>query len=99
MIKCNAKVLSNSRDNATNTNGSTYTITYQPNPPLQPTSQGYFFIVQKAFEKIEIIKGNGFITYTFNARSLSNEAISFDDLYLLNCILNNEEVALGRWLQ
>ena len=40
-----------------------------------------------------------FITYTFNASGLSNEAVSFDDLYLLNCILNNEEVALGRWLQ
>ena len=40
-----------------------------------------------------------FITYTFNARGLSNEVISFDDLYLLKCILNNEEVALGRWLQ
>ena len=30
---------------------------------------------------------------------MSNEAISFDDLYLLKCHLNNEEVALGRWLQ
>ena len=30
---------------------------------------------------------------------MSNEAVSFDDLFLLNCILNNEEVALGRWLQ
>ena len=30
---------------------------------------------------------------------LSNEAVSFDDLYLLNCLLNNEEVALGCWLQ
>ena len=39
------------------------------------------------------------ITYTFNARGLSNEAVSFDDLYLLNCLLNNEEVALGYWLQ
>ena len=39
-----------------------------------------------------------FITYTFNARCLSNEAVSFDDLYLLNCLLNNEEVALGCWL-
>ena len=36
-----------------------------------------------------------FITYTFNARGLSNEAVSFDDLYLLNCLLNNKEVALG----
>ena len=34
-----------------------------------------------------------FITYTFNARGLSSEAVSFDDLYLLNCLLNNEEVA------
>ena len=39
-----------------------------------------------------------FITYTFNARGLSNEVVFFDDLFLLNCILNNEEVALGRWL-
>ena len=39
------------------------------------------------------------ITYTFNSRGLSNEAVSFDDLYLLNCLLNNEEVALGHWLQ
>ena len=35
-----------------------------------------------------------FISYTFNARGLSNESVSFDDLYLLNCILSNEEVAL-----
>ena len=36
-----------------------------------------------------------FITYTFNARGLSNEAVSFDDLYLLNCLLNNKKIALG----
>ena len=36
-----------------------------------------------------------FITYTFNARGLSNNTVSFDDLYLLNCLLNNKEVALG----
>ena len=36
-----------------------------------------------------------FITYTFNVRGLSNEAISFDELFLFNCILNNEDVALG----
>ena len=40
-----------------------------------------------------------FITYSFNARGMSNEVVSFDDLFLLNCILNNKEVALGRWLQ
>ena len=40
-----------------------------------------------------------FITYTFNPRGLSNEVVSFDDLYLLNYLLNNEEVALGCWLQ
>ena len=40
-----------------------------------------------------------FITYSFNVRGLSNEAISFDDLYLIHCFVENEEVELGRWLQ
>ena len=40
-----------------------------------------------------------FITYSFHARELSNEAIYFDDLYLIHCFIENEEVELGRWLQ
>ena len=40
-----------------------------------------------------------FITYSFHARGLSNEAIYFDDLYLIRCFVENEEVELGRWLQ
>ena len=30
-----------------------------------------------------------FITYTFNTRGLSNEVVSFDDIYLLKCFQNN----------
>ena len=40
-----------------------------------------------------------FITYSFYARGLSNKAISFDDLYLIYCFVENVDVELGRWLQ
>ena len=40
-----------------------------------------------------------FITYSFYAKGLSNEAISFDDRYLIRCFIENVDVELGRWLQ
>ena len=39
-----------------------------------------------------------FISYSINARALSNEVVSLDDLFILNCLVKNEKIALGRFL-
>ena len=40
-----------------------------------------------------------FITYSIHARGLSNEAISFDDLYLIIYLIEGIDIEFGRWLQ
>ena len=40
-----------------------------------------------------------FISYSFNARAMSNEVVSFDDLFILNCLVKNEKITLGRFFQ
>ena len=40
-----------------------------------------------------------FISYSINARAMSNEVVSLDDLFILNCLVKNEKIALGRFLQ
>ena len=40
-----------------------------------------------------------FITYSINARAMSNEVVSLDDLFILNFRVKNEKIALGRFLQ
>ena len=40
-----------------------------------------------------------FISYSINARAMSNEVVSFDDLFILNCLVKNKKIALGRFLQ
>ena len=40
-----------------------------------------------------------FISYSINARAISNEVVSLDDLFILNCLVKNEKITLGRFLQ
>ena len=40
-----------------------------------------------------------FISYSINARAMSNEVVSLDYLFILNCLIKNEKIALGRFLQ
>ena len=40
-----------------------------------------------------------FISYSINARAMSNEVVSLDDLFILYCLVKNEKIALGRFLQ
>ena len=40
-----------------------------------------------------------FISYSINARAMSNEVFSLDDLFILNCLVKNEKITLGRFLQ
>ena len=40
-----------------------------------------------------------FISYSINARAMSNEVVSLDDLFILQCLIKNEKIALGRFLQ
>ena len=39
------------------------------------------------------------ISYSINARATSNEVVSFDDLFILYCLVEDENIALGRFLQ
>ena len=39
-----------------------------------------------------------FITYSINGRALSNEVVSFDDLFILYCLVHDEKIALRRFL-
>ena len=40
-----------------------------------------------------------FIFYSFNARAMSNEVVSFDDLFIFYYLVQDEKIALGRFLQ
>ena len=40
-----------------------------------------------------------FISYSINARAMSNEVVSLDDIFILNCLVKNEKITLGRFLQ
>ena len=40
-----------------------------------------------------------FISYSINARAMSNEVVSLDDLFVLNYLVKNEKITLGRFLQ
>ena len=40
-----------------------------------------------------------FLTYSINGRSLSNEVVSLDDLFILYCMVNKELIQLGRFVQ
>ena len=40
-----------------------------------------------------------FLTYSINARAMSNEVVFLDDLFILNCLVKNEKIALERFLQ
>ena len=39
------------------------------------------------------------ISCSINARAMSNEVVSLDDLFILQCLVKNEKIALGRFLQ
>ena len=40
-----------------------------------------------------------FISYSINARAMSNEVVFLDDLFVLNCLIKNEKITLCRFLQ
>ena len=65
--------------------------------------QGPFFFAGRT--KTSYIKSKAlwylhrFISYSINARAMSNKVVSLNDLFILNCIIKNENIALGRFLQ
>ena len=67
------------------------------------TPQGPFF--SASHTKSSRIKSKAlwylhrFISYSLNARAMSNEVVSLDDLFILNCLVKNEKIALVRFLQ
>ena len=40
-----------------------------------------------------------FNSYSMNARAMSNEVVSLDDLFILYCLIKDKKIALGRFLQ
>ena len=40
-----------------------------------------------------------FLTYSINSRALYNENLSLDDLFILCCMMHNEPIVLGRFVQ
>ena len=65
------------------------------------TSHGFHTSVTKSssleFKTLWYIQK--FLTYFINARGKSHKAIIFDDLFLLHCMVNNEQIELGKVLQ
>ena len=67
----------------------------------KPNSGNYVTRVTKALSLIlkYLWYIQRFLFYSINARSLSHEAFTFDDIYLLYALVNNERVEVSRMLQ